>query len=47
MVERIGKKEGRLLAQDEYQRATEELRVATLLHENSFYYKSVTSRQRQ
>ncbi|MBM4065014.1 MAG: HEPN domain-containing protein [Planctomycetes bacterium] len=43
MVERISKKEGKLLAQDEYQRATEELKVAKLLHENSFYYKSVTS----
>lgn len=43
MVERISKKEGELLAQDEYQRATEELKVAKLLHENSFYYKSVTS----
>lgn len=43
MVERISKEEGKLLAQDEYQRATEELKVAKLLHENSFYYKSVTS----
>lgn len=43
MVERIGREEGSLLAQDEFQRAMDELKVARVLHENGFYYKSVTS----
>lgn len=43
MVERIGKEEGRLLSTDEFQRAIDELKAARVLHENGFYYKSVTS----
>lgn len=43
MVERISKEEGRLLAEDELRRAVEELRVAKVLYENDFYYKSVAS----
>lgn len=43
MVERIGKEEGRLLAQDEFKRAMDELKAAKVLHESSFYYKSVAS----
>lgn len=42
MVERIGKEEGKLLAQDELQRATDELNAARILHENRFYYKSIS-----
>ncbi len=43
MVERIGREEGKLLAQDEFQRAIDELKAAGVLHENGFYYKSVAS----
>ena len=43
MVERIGREEGGLLARDEFQRARDELKAARVLHENGFYYKSITS----
>lgn len=43
MVERIGKEEGGLLAKDEFNRATDELKAAKVLHGSSFYYKSVAS----
>ncbi|NWF75898.1 MAG: HEPN domain-containing protein [Nitrospirae bacterium] len=43
MVERIGKEEGRLLAQDEFIRAMDELKAAKVLHESGFYYKSIAS----
>ena len=43
MVERISREEGKLLAQDEFQRAVDELKAAKVLHENHFYYKSVSS----
>lgn len=43
MVERIGKEEGTLLAQDEFKRAMDELKAAKVLHESGFYYKSVAS----
>ncbi|MCF6149857.1 MAG: HEPN domain-containing protein [Candidatus Kuenenia sp.] len=43
MVERIGKEEGKLLAQDELQRAIDELNAARILHENKFYYKSIST----
>lgn len=43
MVERIGREEGRILAQDEFQRAVDEFKVARVLHESGFYYKSVSS----
>lgn len=43
MVERIGKEEGRLLAQDEFKRAMDELKAAKVLHESGFYYKSIAS----
>lgn len=43
MVERIGKEEGRLLAQEEFNRALDELRAAKVLHESGFFYKSVAS----
>ncbi len=43
MVERIGKEEGRLLAQDEFKRAMDELKASKVLHESGFYYKSVAS----
>ncbi len=43
MVERVGKEEGRLLAQDELQRAIDELNAARILHENKFYYKCVST----
>ncbi|MEW6416495.1 MAG: HEPN domain-containing protein [Nitrospirota bacterium] len=43
MVDRISREEGRLLAQDEFQRAMDELKAAKVLHESGFYYKSVAS----
>ncbi len=43
MVERISGEEGKLLARDEFQRAHDELKAARVLHENGFYYKSVSS----
>jgi len=43
MVERISREEGRLLAQDEFQRAMDELKAAKVLHESGLYYKSVSS----
>ena len=43
MVERINKREGKLLARDEIQRALDEIKVATVLQENGLYFKSVVS----
>lgn len=43
MVERISREEGRLLAQDEFQRSMDELKAAKVLHESEIYYKSVAS----
>lgn len=43
MVERIGREEGRILAQDEFRRALDELKAARVLHDSAFYYKSVAS----
>jgi len=43
MVERINKKEGKLLARDEFRRALDELKGAKILQENELYFKSVAS----
>jgi uncharacterized protein (UPF0332 family) len=43
MVERINKREGKLLARDELKRALDELRGAEILQENGLYFKSVVS----
>lgn len=43
MVERIDKEEGKLLAQDELHRAIDELNAARILHENKFYYKTIST----
>jgi uncharacterized protein (UPF0332 family) len=43
MVERVNKKEGRLLAHDEMQRALDEIKGAMVLQENGLYFKSVVS----
>jgi len=43
MVERIGREEGSLLAQEELNRAMDELKAAKVLHENGLFYKSVAS----
>ena len=43
MVERINKREGKLLARDEFRRALDELKVAKVLLENELYFKSVVS----
>lgn len=43
MVERIDKEEGILRAKDEHARAIDELNAAKVLHEKSFYFKSIAS----
>ena len=43
MVERINKKEGKILARDELKRALEELKGAEILQDSSLYFKSVVS----
>ncbi|MCL4493017.1 MAG: HEPN domain-containing protein [Nitrospirae bacterium] len=43
MVDRLGKKEGKLLAQYELKRALEEIKTAKLLENNGIYFKSVVS----
>jgi uncharacterized protein (UPF0332 family) len=43
MVERINKREGKLLARDELKRALEELKGAEILQDSSLYFKSVVS----
>ena len=41
MVERIGKEEGKILAKDEFQRATDEIKSARILQENNLFFKSI------
>lgn len=43
MVERVDKEEGLLRAKDEMARAADELKAATVLHEEGFYFKGVSS----
>lgn len=43
MVERLGKKEGKLLAQYEFKRAAEEIKTAKILEKNKVYFKSIVS----
>jgi uncharacterized protein (UPF0332 family) len=43
MVERIGKEEGKILARDEFQRASDELKASEVLQNNGLYFKSVVS----
>ena len=43
MVERINKREGKLLARDELKRSLDELKGAKILQENGLYFKSVVS----
>ena len=43
MVERIGKEEGKILAKDEFQRATDEIKSARILQENNLFFKSIAS----
>ncbi len=43
MVERINKREGKILARDELKRALDELKGAEILQDNGLYFKSVVS----
>ena len=43
MVERINKREGKLLARDELKRALEELKGAEILQDSNLFFKSVVS----